>query len=76
MSARYGIGRVANSNEFGKLQRKVENLYDGYNVSITFIFLNFLGVSLILKTLKFNFNHLKENFFFNENLGMSFIKTK
>lgn len=39
MSARYGIGRVANSNEFGKLQRKVENLYDGYNVSINILFL-------------------------------------
>lgn len=37
MSARYGIGRVANSNEFGRLQRKVEDLYDNYNVSFVFV---------------------------------------
>lgn len=31
MSARYGIGRIANSNDYGRLQRKVEDLYDTYN---------------------------------------------
>ena len=32
MSARYGIGRLANSNELPSMQRKLENLYDNYNV--------------------------------------------
>lgn len=36
MSARYGIGRIANSNDFGRLQRKVEDLYDTYNVRAFF----------------------------------------
>jgi len=34
MAARYGIGSLANSNEFPRLQRKLENLYDNYNVSL------------------------------------------
>lgn len=38
MSARYGIGRIANSNDFGRLQRKVEDLYDTYNVRAFFLF--------------------------------------
>lgn len=36
MAARYGLGRLAGSNEFPTLQRKLENLYDNYNVSSLF----------------------------------------
>lgn len=32
MSARYGIGRLADSNEIPSMQRKLENLYNDYNV--------------------------------------------
>ena len=35
MSGRYCVGRVANSNDFPRLQRKVEDLYNNYNVNIT-----------------------------------------
>jgi hypothetical protein len=38
MAARFGIGSLANSNEFPRLQRKLENLYDNYNVSFLISF--------------------------------------
>lgn len=31
--ARYGIGRLMDSQEIPYMQRKLENLYDNYNVS-------------------------------------------
>jgi hypothetical protein len=37
MAGRYSIGRIADSKEFPELQRKVENLYETYNVSIFYL---------------------------------------
>ena len=34
MSGRYSVGRIADSKEFPELQKKVENLYENYNVSL------------------------------------------
>lgn len=53
MSARYGIGRIANSNDFGRLQRKVEDLYDSYNVRDFFFYSNIIRVNYI------TFGHFK-----------------
>ena len=36
MAGRYSIGRIADSKEFPKLQNKLEDLYDSYNVSFLF----------------------------------------
>ena len=33
MAGRYSIGRIADSKEFPELQKKVESLYESYDVS-------------------------------------------
>jgi hypothetical protein len=55
MSGRYSVSRVANSNDFPRLQRKVEDLYNNYNV---------ISAIYWLSSLTFVFN-LKSIIFFN-----------
>ncbi len=56
MAARYGIGSLANSNEFPRLQRKLENLYDNYNVSFFIYSWHFVLFLLIMSFFKYNSN--------------------
>jgi hypothetical protein len=48
MSGRYSIGRVANSNDLPRLQRKVEDLYNNYNVSVTTQIISLIFFTLVL----------------------------